>query len=112
VKSLLLLLLIALISTAYSHPPISRQFVTKDSSFTIYGEIGDADITQIESVIKSIPDVNHHTCWIEAKSRNSVMVYTGEIRSPDNGGGSVISLHKKDHKWIVIDDPRKSGWVL
>jgi hypothetical protein len=77
--------------------------------FAIRGQLSDADIRAIISVVdRSGPDVAKHIRRIDVKSPTKVEVVTFNI--PDNAAGNIVVVVKQRGRWVE-DKERLGVWI-
>ena len=105
---LAVLLAITLGACAQQHP---KQSTTSHWPFSVHGQLAESDIGEIVAIVQSIPNLDHRIVRIEAKTPRNALVHTGEQRGPLDSGGHIVTLEKRNGRWIVTEDWRESIWV-
>jgi hypothetical protein len=96
-------------AVVFSHSSIAAD--SRHWPFRVEGKLPDTDIAAIAAVISHAKNIHHHIVWMEIKTPTEVWVFTGKITGVQQGGGDMITVHKRSTRW-TIDDSSQSSWVL
>lgn len=69
----------------------------------------DGDVCAITAVVARVRDIDHRILAIQFNSRTEAEVFTGEVRGPEQGGGSIVTVRKQRGHWIA--DDKTEYWV-
>ncbi len=85
----------------------------KPSSIKLTGEthlISKKDVQEIIAVVQKIPDIDHNILIIRVVSADKVIVDTGIVRGPLDGGGDIVIIQREKDGW-KWDEDRSMSWV-
>jgi hypothetical protein len=111
VKPSLLTVLLAITLVACAHQRVPAKPAASHWQFSVQGQLAESDIAAIVAIVQRIPDLDHKIVRIVAKTPKNAFVHTGEQRGPLDGGGHVVTLEKRNGRWVVIEDWRESIWA-
>jgi hypothetical protein len=76
------------------------------------GSLPQRDLAEIMRVVGHSRDVQEKVIFVHVKSPTSVEVYTGKWDGPQQGGGHIVGVQKRNGQWVIVPSDGYRFWVI